>query len=260
MERGIQLMFKKRWPLNCKSPKEVHCHYRDLQLPSDWIHCKCHFSLCCHRSCPGISKLIQTECYLTTWDECHVLLPTSGDQMQKTSTTSSTIKHRLQHHATPVHSLSLLEKSQTIWSYTLFPSILVSRFLHAQDKKQNLHPNSVCMHWITRIWYQAAVVVLQLGRRHHVQLLLLTLQRFRLMFLLYSWAELPLNFFQWTTLGFHHIVCNIQNSCYTYCWEPQVDTAYSKSLYHIQEEESYHEVWDLHQQQTNLVNTGTVHC
>ncbi len=143
MERGIQLMFKKRWPLNCKSPKEVHCHYRDLQLPSDWIHCKCHFSLCCHRSCPGISKLIQTECYLTTWDECHVLLPTSGDQMQKTSTTSSTIKHRLQHHATPVHSLSLLEKSQTIWSYTLFPSILVSRFLHAQDKKQNLHPNSV---------------------------------------------------------------------------------------------------------------------
>lgn len=93
-------MCKKRRPLTCKSPKEVHCHYRDLQLPSDWFHCKCHFSWCCHSSCPSISKLMQTERYLTTWDECHVLLPTSGDQMQKTSTTSSTIKHWLQHHAT----------------------------------------------------------------------------------------------------------------------------------------------------------------
>jgi len=42
------------------------------------------------------------------------------------------------------------------------------------------------------------------------------------------------------------ILGNIEYCTHMHCWEPQVYTAYSKSLHHIQEHESYHEVWDLH--------------
>ncbi len=44
------------------------------------------------------------------------------------------------------------------------------------------------------------------------------------------------------------ILGNIEYCSHMHCreWELQVYTAYSKPLHHIQEHESYHEVWDLH--------------
>jgi len=162
-------------------------------------------------------------------------------------------------HTCDSSALSPRLSKETEPSHPTFPSVLMSRCLHSlliiQMKWRNPNPSSEGVFVLNHKISIQTISCFMTGKTFK---LLLTMQDID-WFSLYSRAELPFNLFQWTTLSFNHIVGDIENSQCAHSWEPQVYPVHTKSLHHVQEHESNHEVRDLHPN-THFVNPGAFPC